>query len=87
MHSWVTITQLSTVGTRSYALKQEILCLTVPNHKKMEINSGAQMSCTPMKCGVPTISEECIQCGKRELLLKIKSMTNNMLIQSTQIEL
>jgi len=75
------------VGTRSYASKQEIHCLPALIPKKMEINSDVQMSCTPTKCGVPTISEECILCGKRELLLKIKSMISNMLIQSMQIEL
>ena len=68
MHSWETISLPKMVGIENYALKLEIHYLHVLKHKKMEINIDVPMNYMRMKCGVQTISEECIQCGKKEVI-------------------
>ena len=54
------------VGIENYALKLGILYLPVPMPRKMEINTDVLMNCTPMRCGVQMISEECNQCGEKD---------------------
>ena len=61
-------------GIRKYVLKQEIHYLHALTHKKMEINTDVLMNYMNMRCGVQMISEECIQCGRKDPLLKINCM-------------